>query len=331
MPTESPTLPTAPDTISLSVCGGFASAGEAEAFGHTVALYARELSRHINISSLDGITVTTEYEDALAKFDRGIKSTWIPKPTNEEYAVGAAMTLSALRGDVLKSHVFLHMGVAAGLQDPQHPDFPLSLHTLAHELAHVEINAAFDRAFPGVMLRRQCNTVIENFHWQVIGAAWDEYAATLISAGIGHDHTDGYENTFLRVLSLTRDNANAKIREYRRHGDTDRVLGEVYGAYGNLLKYAAYHLGNLAGLGIALGEREATAQGLRDSWFAPHFERLRDTCEVLASSFGRWEDQENFLRIGRILDDMVREGGVFVTLGEGPGCYVDIPFTAHTV
>jgi hypothetical protein len=96
---------------------------------------------------------------------------------------------------------------------------------------------------------------------------WDEYAATRIGARIGHDPTDWYEQTFLVSLKETRPKANGLIKAYRMHGDHGRILGEVYRGYGEWLKSAAYHLGNMTGRDLSPNVFPATATALDGLWF----------------------------------------------------------------
>jgi hypothetical protein len=266
----------------------------------------------MDLSDLDGVTVAGDYAQALLEFDRGYATSHKPTPT-DKHAIGVAMTLSALRNGQLKSHIFLNGAAVADLESMDNPHYQLALHTLSHECAHVTATASFDRAFPNFLLRTAHTQILDAFRWQVILACWDEFAATYIAAPYGQDPTQAYEETFLKVLAATREEADTAITAYFEHGDLDRILGEVYGIYGNLMKFAAYHLGNLAGQGIQPEDRAAVVSALEGHWFSPFFERLRAACEAILSDFGQWETKEPFLVIGAIVDDLVDQGGMRIT------------------
>lgn len=321
--------PTAPESISVTV-RGWGDEESAPRLAHFVAEVAREFSRCIDLANLDGLTLAGDYAQALAELDRGYETSFVLTPS-DDIAIGVAMTPSVIRDGHLKSHIVLNANLAAAMMDQDHELHRTSIHTLAHEAAHVEITAAFDRCFPNVLLRARRANLHDHCRWEVILACWDEYAATRISATFGEDPTDGYEQTFITSLAETRESANRLIRAYRRHGDHGRIMGEVYGEYGRLMKYAAYHLGNLDGHGIDLQARARTIGAMEGHWFTPYLERLQAGLRDLWSEFGRWSSTQPFEAIGDIADDMVREGGVRVS-NEGEGrVRIDVPFTPDTI
>ncbi len=320
---------TAPE--ALSVCArGFESEDHARTIGQYVGEYVCAFSRRFDLSHLDGVTVAYDYAHALRDLNRGYETLHELTPS-EGHAIGIAMTPSVLRDGALKSHIVLNAHYVAAIHDNGHEDFRHALHIIAHECAHVEITAKFDAAFPGVLLRQRFSDARAAFRWEVIHACWDEYAATNLSAGIGEDPTDDYEDTFLRHLADARQVANNHIKQYRIHGNVNQVLASVYGTYGDLLKFAAYHLGNLNGQGIAIADRARTVGALAGHWFTPYFVQLDAACQAIADSYGHWSDQALFQAIGDIADNLVNLGGVLFRYPEPGQLYVDIPFTADTM
>ncbi len=236
--------------------------GDEESVRHLselVGLHVRELSRHINLSALDGVTIAGDYDEALVDLDRGVTTTSPLKRSNDDQAVGLAMAPAVIRDGVLKVHIVMHAGLAVGLMDQGSELYQLALHALAHECAHVEVTAKLDAAFPGFVLQHRHSDLHENLRWQIITA---EYAAACISAPFGQDPTSEYEATFLTVLASARDNANELIKAYRLHGENGRIMGEVYSCYGDLMKFACYHLGNMAGRDLSLEELPETKAAL---------------------------------------------------------------------
>lgn len=308
---------------------GFSDENSARNLATLVGEVVRELGKKFDLIALDGVTVAVDYGQALLELDRGYETSHKLTATNS-HVVGVAMTPSVIRQDELKSHIVLNAHHIWPLIEDDPEGRLHAIHILAHECAHVEVTNMFERCFPRVLLREQKGTILENFQWKVIFAVWDEFAVTAISAGIGEDQTDAYEETFINDLLKAEALSNDLILAYREHRSIDQILGEIYGCWGNVLKFAAYHLGNLAGCGVSWSERERTMEALRDHWFLPYFERLDEACREVLSQYGKWEDKSSFNLISDIVDDLVERAGLIVSdMGNGQ-LWVDIPLTPET-
>lgn len=322
--------PTAPD--SFNVCArGFEDEERANRIGGAVGSAVRQLSCVFDLRRLDGVTVAYDYNQALLELDRGYATSHKLSPS-DGLAIGVAMTPSVMRNGTLKCHIVLNAHVMAALEshDVEPENFRLALHVLAHECAHVEVTTKFDEAFPRQLLQQQYIDARMAFRWQVILACWDEYAVTRLSYYIGEVQTDNYEDTFLQHLGDVRQVANGFIRAYRMHGNLDQVFAEVLGAYGDLLKFAAYYLGDLKGHRIAVSERPRTVTALTGHWFGDFFTRLDVACENIAESYGAWTDQACFEVIGDLIEELVAFGGIRLTYTPAGQLYIDIPFTLDT-
>lgn len=329
-PDTEPSPPTAPENISVSL-RGFDTEEHARTFGNLVATYVRALSRYIDMSALDGITIAFDYTQALLELDRGYDTDHKLTPS-DGIAMGVAMTPAVIRDGKVKSHILFNAGVLLPLEDDKNEFFEQALHTLAHECAHVEVTERYNAAFPGVLLQSKSPNLHAHCRSEIIKACWDEYAVTQICAPFGQRPTDGYEETFITALEQTRPQANARIRAYRLHGNLEEVIAEVYGAYGELMKFACYHLGNLAGLGLTLEDVPKTIAALNGHWFAPFFDQLKQTCGDIAAQYGEWTDRSAFEALGDLADDIVEDGGMTISDHRDDGSFhVDIPFTPQTM
>ena len=320
--------PTVPEHYPIQ-SRGFNSEERARNLGILVGACVREFSRVFDLGTLDGVTVAYDYTQALLDLDRGYATSFKLMPS-EGRTAGIAMTPSVLRKGVLKSHILLDAGYMAALEDPASERFRLALHTIAHECTHVEITHKFNTAFPGVLLH-QAFDVRSAYRSDITLACWDEYAATRLSAGYGEALTDWYEQTFLAHLADARESANESIKAFRLHGNVDRVLIDVHTAYGGLLKYAAYLLGDLDGRDASILNRAAVAQALAGHWFEPFFARLHSACRGIAADYGRWTDQATFEVIGDLAEELLGFGGVHMQYRTTGQVYIDIPFTAETM
>ncbi|MGH6754239.1 MAG: hypothetical protein ACREDP_18950 [Bradyrhizobium sp.] len=95
---------------------GFDTEEHARAFGNLVATYVRSLSRDIDMSALDGITVAADYAQALLELDRGYETRHKLTPS-EGIALGVAMTPAVIRDGKVKSHILFNAGVLLPLED----------------------------------------------------------------------------------------------------------------------------------------------------------------------------------------------------------------------
>jgi hypothetical protein len=101
--------PTAPENISISL-RGFDTEEHARAFGDLVATYVRSLSRYIDLTALDGITIAFDYAQALLELDRGYDTKHKLTPS-EGIVLGVAMTPAVIRDGKIKSHMLFNAGV----------------------------------------------------------------------------------------------------------------------------------------------------------------------------------------------------------------------------
>lgn len=306
---------TFPETTMFSI-NGFENA-DAQKLAYNLGTMFREIGRIIDISNLDGVTIAWDYDKALADLDRGYQSAHVLTRTTD-VATGVAMTPSVLRDGCLKSHILLHAHVAKMVESEDVEDIKTVLHVIAHECAHVEITAAYDRCFPGELLRAAYPTLLDAYRDQVFSACWDEYAATRISRTIGYDPLPGYEETFLSVLEQVDEKVSELVRGF--HGltteETNAFVGAVFGAYGNLLKFGCYFLGTLASVDRRGDHGEKINQALCTSWFRPYFLRLEALCADLFNDLGKWQDKAGFHAIGDLVEEIVEDRVMKILRGD---------------
>lgn len=326
--TEETRPTTAPESFPIAA-RAFANEERARGIALLVGEYVRELSRSLDLSRLDGVTIAYDYALALLNLDRGYKTKFRLTPSDTQ-VVGIAMTPSVIRDGTLKCHVVLNAAFMTPLEDPTHEHFGLAAHTIAHECAHVEITAKLDTCFPNFLLRTTHADARIGYRWQTILACWDEYAATMLSATFGSAPTNAYEDTFLQGLRETRPSANECIKAFRSHRSIDQLMGEMYITYGNLLKFSAYHIGNLRGLGRSPSEMPRTAEALEGHWFARYFTRLEDALKGIEKDYGRWPDKVAFEAVGDLVDEVIGHGGVHYKTRPDGRLYIDVPLSAET-
>lgn len=285
------------------------------------------IGQKIDLTGLDGITFASDYHQALLDLNRGYDTDHKLTPSND-HGVGIAMSPRVMRDNKLKTHIVVCAETFFALLEDKRSN--MAINTVAHECAHVELTRLYDVAFPGTLLRTKAN-VLDQFRTDCMLACWEEFGACWRSASFGPSSHLAYEAAFLSALEETRPAANAAIMEYRTHGDITIVINKVCGLYGNLLKYSAYHLGNLHGHGIDWRTISTTADALQDHWFLPFFERLDGTCKAIAADLGNWTNSTPFDELRDIAEHLVADGGMHFGRHEDDRISVDIPMTIETM
>jgi hypothetical protein len=304
---------------------------EAKRLGELICLTVREFSRIIDLERLDGVTVAADYVAALLELDRGFKATQPLTPTTEN-ATGIAMTPAVLRDGTLKSHIVFNASVALQLDHgPNVEGYAWAFYTVAHECAHVQLRKTFDQSFPGLILNRTYKDYEESFIFESSNACWEEYAASRLSAPFGEKQLTWYEETFVTALQKARERGNAIIRAFRSHGDVNRLLKEIVPVYTQVLTFASYVLGHLAGIGADRSAAEKAETALEGHWFAPHYARLAAELEKLWSRYGAWSDLNEFTAIGEIAKNVMHESGVDLQRRPNGQIYVNVPFSMDTM
>jgi hypothetical protein len=321
---------TTPSSLSASA-RNYAREEDARVIGSNVLGLIQIFGQHMDLETLDGVTLAYDYSQALEELDRGVQTNSVLM-ASKDWGVGVAMTPAVLREGVLKSHILFNAAFLEGLLDePQSKACQEAVHIIAHECAHVEINAVKDRQFPNKILRYRPETWFEGLRLEVIEASWDEYAACRISAGFGAAPSENYQGVFLKILAEAGHNVREAILKCRHDADYDALLIEAQRNIGSLMKYASYVLGTADGL-----EQETETDSpeisvaLKEHWFAPFFVRLRDSHRALWERYGQWESLKEFETIADIWFDMLVDRGIDVTPQVDGAIYVSIPFRADT-
>jgi hypothetical protein len=309
---------------------GFESEEAAHRFAGILREYVSAISKYLDLERLDGITVAYDYETALAELDRGYETSHRLSPTSE-FGRGVAMTPPVIRDGIIKSHIVFDANMVRLIEQQDHELWPDILYTIAHECAHVHDLKFRDEVLPGIILQKRHTDVGEAFFWQIADGCWDEYAASRLSAPFGERQAAKYAETFVTVLKEVRARANSRIREYRIHGNVDRVFEEVTREYAQLMKFASYLIGDLSGRDEGMEAVPDAKAALDGHWFEPYFWRMVDAFDDLWERYGQWESLSEFEMVGNIGRDVIADGGLLTTYRSSGELYIDIPFTPETI
>ena len=294
----------------------------------------RGISTWIDLATLDGITVASDYRKALTDFDRGVErleSDNRLNPTSDGYAVGVAMAAILLRDGNVKSHMFFDYGHIQGLGNGTNSGaFLAAFHALAHECGHVEAAARFDAAFPGVLLRPRPESwnALDEAKWKyAIEDCWQEYIVCRRVAALGKHSLDGYVDVFLSILQDGDNKGDRMVRECLEDRDYGKVFYGLVTLYGNLMKHSCYVVGTMHGLGLASEDVPRLHRTLADSWFRTYFNRLGQFGQALYDSYGTWNGYQTFTPFGDVLEEIVTSKGVTATTLGNRSLYVTLDRT----
>ena len=325
-----PPAPTAPENISVTA-RAFEDTVTATRVAHSVAYAVRDISRYIDLSRLDGITVAYDYDVALAELDRGYQATRPLTRTADDRVLGVAMAPAVLRDGAVKGHLVFHAPFVLPIEDQTHEHFNQALYMIAHECAHIEDLKCMDERFPGTILQRQIQDYEEALFAPIIDALWGEYAACRISGIFGGEQTTAYEECLIGALRAAREEADAAIRAYRLHADIDRVLEEAGNPLCEPLRFSAYLLGHLDGRQEDWDIVPQVRDRLAESEYATYVDRLATALRELWTTRHSWESPDVFAPLKEISRDVLAEGGLIVTRLPDGRAHVDIPFTLATI
>lgn len=175
--------------------------------------YLQAFGRLMNLSLLDRVYVTFDYEGTLASLDRGFPTGNVLTPTNDDVATGIAMAPSVKREDGWKSVIVIGAGYARSLsfeddgssginQDQLEGLRAETVHILAHECGHVHDHATQAQRLP-VDTNSKVWSSFEHRLKEPAMACWSEYIAEYLSAGFGtKDTLSNYETCFCERLAV---------------------------------------------------------------------------------------------------------------------------------
>ena len=325
---KDPLVTTTPAEYPIRLVG-LDSKDEGEKLGYEVAALTNSISQHINLSSLDGITVTKDFMQGMMSLDHGypVQPNLRPAKSARE---GISLSPIVVREGQIKSHMIFREADVAGLLTPENAEaHALALQVVAYECAQVAVRNGFHVRFPDVLLRQQL-PIIDLMRWTTITNSWEAFASTSLSVSIGENPTAKHETAFLELLEKCPVISNRLVAEYRQHRNVDAVLRGSFEVWGTLIKYAGYLLGALDGTGKKIEDLPVAAGVLDGHWFRPALDALNETFVSLAKDFGRWESSLAFEPIGDLTQELVASGGLHITRLPDGQAHVHIPMTPAT-
>ncbi|WP_139052495.1 hypothetical protein [Xanthomonas cannabis] len=322
---------TVPSTVQLSLMG-FPSQEAADIFTPLMSEAILDCGRFLDLERLAGVTVGFDFKAALESVELGYESKIATQFTNNGDVVAVAKAMNVLRDGKVMSHVVYNANLIFALTDPDHEYHLDALHIIAHEFGHVAELKWRDEAMPGILLQKIEGDWVDATMLQTGMTAWEEYAACRLTGLIGDQEAlkKRYAEEFDRSATHSLQRAQAKIKEFRDHGDVDQLLVEAGEPIAMPFKMAGYLLGHLDGI-----EDSTVLEELCPEFVKTHLAELIPKLRVILRTI--WDEREHCkgVSIFNPLKDLIikayGEAGIEFVPQDAGGYYINVPFSAATL
>lgn len=325
---------TTPAGLAVSV-QGFTNHDAAVALGKVVGETIMTLGSFMDLSTLAGVTIGVDYDAALASIDQGMEGLRPLDRTNTVEMQGVAKTCQVVRDGEVKSHLAFDAAMIVSLiaeEETTLEDRQTAIGVIAHECAHVEVNARMQAVVPDARL----GVHIEDFEravlFQIAEIAWDEYAVCRLSARFAPRQKEQHSNTVCAVLPDARKRANEHIKSYRIHGNLRRLISEAGFELCQPIKAAAYLLGGMDADNLTWEDFPTARATIEASGYGNFIDELHERCRTLWDSQDNWSADVDVLAS---LVDLTRKvfgsGSIYFQKNLDGEWHVKVPFTPETM
>jgi hypothetical protein len=308
------------EDLPLTVTGNFQSGDDAHQLLCSVFGLTRFFGAVFDLTGLDGITIADDYVAALAGVDRGYPDMKAAKPTSDEFGTGFAMAVPVLRNGEHKSHVVLNSALVRPLVDPANESYDFAVHTLAHELAHVYDHMLRSKAMPNYY-GSQTWDLRDGVLGQFAMAAWDEYAASRLSASWGTpDYCSVYEESLISMLGSLLARSDAAKRAFAQERNVERTMTELRNVFETFFVRSSYLIGHIDGLEKTADDEapKLTAALSKTTWLNALWIRYVAILRSLFERMDAWAGVQEYQPLKDLGEELLLRGGLgFVKLPTG--------------
>ena len=325
---------TAPASLAVSV-QGFTNHDAAVALGKVVGETVMTLGSFMDLSTLAGVTIGVDYDAALASIDQGMEGLRPLDRTNTEEMQGVAKTCQVIRDGEVKSHLAFNAAMIVSLiaeDDATLEDRQTAIGIIAHECAHVEVNARMQALVPDARL----GVHIEDFEravlFQIAEIAWDEYAVCRLSARFAPRQNEQHSDTVRAVLPDARKRANEYIKTYRVHGNLRRLISEAGFELCQPIKAAAYLLGGMDADNLTWEDFPAARAAIEAGGYGSFVDELHERCRTLWDGQSDWSaDTDVLAPLIALTRNVFGSGGIHFQKNWDGEWHMKVPFTPETM
>jgi len=283
------------------------------------------------------IIVTTDFAGELAELSKHTVSGIQISHTNEDYAIAVAKVVLIPAGDGFEIIPILNAQYAAALvpEDSEGynaDNFYYILHLLHHELCHVHDDNKKIDALHDVMFHHEYKGK-DMFIRPLSEICWAEYIANFLSAKTATESNLKHIcASFADAVQRTKTEIDNEILSYRYHADLNKLMAIFNRHGGFLVKTAAYSMGYMDGLGVALKEMSfETAQAVSGSYFESTWKNLHIALKKMRGEYPEgWRALSIYDQLSDVLEKYYDNMGLILSTTEDGEAYVDVPFRAET-
>jgi len=216
----------------------------------TIKIVVGKLCQWLELSRLDGITYTSNFEKVLEELERGFDKNEIPESDADYIAQGGAALL-VKRDGKLKVQIVFHQDYAHALVDEELKKREVAIHLLVAALCIVHAVNHFENVLPEFLME----PVMMNNHPAIMHCAMRKalraYHYAFFSATFGAEEL--LEQEFSDYLIKTLDSSYVQIvtakEKHKKDSDHSKLFNYVHAAVANILVAMARLIGHLQGMG----------------------------------------------------------------------------------
>lgn len=325
---------TAPVGLAVSV-QGFTNHDAAIALGKVVGETVMTLGSFMDLSTLAGVTIGIDYDAALASIDQGMEGLRPLDRTDTEEMQGVAKTCQVVRDGEVKSHLAFNAAMIVSLiaeDETTIEDRQTAIGIIAHECAHVDVNARMQALVPDARLGVRIRDIERAVLFQIAEIAWEEYAVCRLSAQFAPRQNEQHSDTVRAVLPDARKRANEHIKTYRIHANLSRLIGEAGFELCQPIKAAAYLLGGMDADNLTWEDFPAARATIEASGYGNFIDELHERCRTLWDSQDKWSaDVDVLAPLVDLTRNVFESGGIYFQKNSDGEWYISVPFTSETM
>lgn len=267
----------------------------ARQLGNEIASIVRSESENLDLSGLERVVITSNYDEDLAALDRGTTNQQPTTATRNRHGTGMAMTPSVRRGDEWFSIVIIDASMMLGLISEDEAQQRLSAQVLVHELAHVDDHKVMASRWPGFLQPH-----LDEYEFPlitIIEKARSEYVATRLAAFASPATGNGLMEMLVDVVAAEPPALALEVDEYQNHRNLDLLWEQVIARIGFFMQSVGYAFGHLDGLAeddpTAVSMRAALREVAGTAW-GSLLPDLHDAIAELADAPAPWSGWPNY-------------------------------------
>ncbi len=310
----------------LSLLGMYDTVEAAGALTDAIRGIVSAVGHSLPLSRLEGITLSSDYGEALSQIDRGIEGVAPPSTIDPAIGTGIAQTVNVMRNGKIMCHIVVDSGVGFGLLSDDSAAVDWATNVLIRQLMLVSLTEVVDVSLPGVMLQ-PITDPLQGWLYNAISAALDGYVVSHMASGFGDplELASGWRQLLTEALDRLRETVLPARLAYRHDGDLDALLALTMPNIRHVLQFGADLLGHCAALGMAATEAESDlAVALERMGLANWLPRYAADLETCRQGYGKWQSFEEFLTLNVHVERLMWQLGMIPWLNDH-GIRVEVP------